>query len=99
MEKLVYYTKLFDSYKGLLNDNEQTTFSSYYENDLSMQEIADNKGVSKSAIGATIKTVEMKLTNFEKILHLEEKEERLAHLMSKITEENIKSEIESIIKM
>ena len=65
MEKFVYYTKLFDCYQGLLNEHERNTFSSYYEENLSMQEIANNRGVSKSAIGATIKKVEMKLTTFE----------------------------------
>lgn len=99
MEKLVYYTKLFDSYKGLLNENEKTIFSSYYEENLSMQEIADIKGVSKSAIGSTVKTVEMKLTNYEKILHLEEKEELLMHLLEQIPEEPWKKSLEKIIKM
>lgn len=98
MEKFVYYTKLFDCYKGLLNENERITFSSYYEENLSMQEIADNRGVSKSAIGATIKNVELKLATYERILHLEAKEEQLQKLLKTIEEESLKKEIEKIMK-
>lgn len=98
MEKFVYYTKLFDCYKNLLNINEIVTFSSYYEDNLSMQEIADNRGISKSAIGATIKNVEMKLTNYERVLHLEAKHEKLLALMETINDEKIKKELEKIMK-
>jgi len=98
MEKFVYYTKLFDCYKELLNENEKNTFSSYYENNLSMQEIAENRGVSKSAIGATIKNVEMKLTSYERVLHLESKQEKLNNLIKTIQDENLKKELEKILK-
>lgn len=98
MEKFVYYAKLFDCYKGLLNENERLTFSSYYEDDLSMQEIADNRKVSKSAIGSTMKNVELKLATFERILHLEAKQERLVNLYNKIEDETIKEELKKIMK-
>lgn len=98
MEKFVYYTKLFDCYKNLLNSHEKEIFSSYYEENLSMQEIADNRGVSKSAIGATIKNVEMKLASYERVLHLEAKHEKMLALLQKIKDEKLKKEIEKIMK-
>lgn len=98
MEKFLYYTKLFDCYKCLLNENERSTFSSYYEENLSMQEIADNKKVSKSAIGASIKNTELKLATFEQALHLEAKQEKLAKIITKIDNENIRKELEQIMK-
>lgn len=98
MEKFVYYTKLFDCYKNLLNENERDTFSYYYEENLSMQEIADSRSVSKSAIGATIKNVEMKLTSYERLLHLEAKQEQLRALLETITDEKLKAQIEKIMK-
>lgn len=97
MEKFVYYTKLFDCYKDLLSSIEKTTFSYYYEENLSMQEIAETRGVSKSAIGATIKNVEMKLTSYERVLHLEAKQEKIANLLKKIEDESIKIELEKIM--
>lgn len=98
MEKFVYYTKLFDCYKELLSPHEKKTFSSYYEENLSMQEIADNRGVSKSAIGSTIKNVEIKLASFERALHLEAKQEKFARLVQTINDELLKKELEKIMK-
>lgn len=98
MEKFVYYAKLFDCYKNLLSQHERKIFSDYYEENLSMQEIADNRGVSKSAIGATIKNVELKLTTFESALHLEAKQEKLEELINTLKDEKLKKEFERITK-
>ena len=70
MEKFVKYNKLFDCYEKLLTSKERDTFKEYYEEDLSLQEIADNNNVSRSAIHKTIKTVEEKLDFYEKNLKL-----------------------------
>ncbi len=98
MEKFIYYTRLFDCYKKLLNEKECSTFSMYYEDNLSMQEIADNKGVSKSAIGSSIKNTEMKLTTYEKALHLEARLEKIRKLLTKIEDEKIRESLEQILK-
>ena len=70
MEEYVYYTILFDIYKGLLTDNEIECFNAYYCEDFSMQEIADYKNVSRSAISKNIRTVIDKLNDFENKLHM-----------------------------
>jgi hypothetical protein len=97
MEKFLYYTRLFDCYKKLLSENECATFSSYYEDNLSMQEIADNKGVSKSAVGASLKNTEMKLTAYEQALHLEARLEKIRKLIPKIKDEKIRESLEQIL--
>ena len=43
MENVVYYTYLFDYYKELLTLTQKIYFEDYYFNNLSLQEIADNK--------------------------------------------------------
>lgn len=68
MENREYLNKLFDIYKELLTDVEQETFISYYIEDLSLSEIAENRGISKSSVGKTLSGVEEKLLNYEKIL-------------------------------
>ncbi len=98
MEKFVYYTKLFDCYKKLLSPQEALTFSYYYEEDLSLQEIAECRGVSKSAIGATIKNVELKLATYENALHLEARKSNLLRIITTIEDENLKLELEKILK-
>ena len=63
MEKYVYYGMLFDIYQGLLKDNNKEIFKWYYEENLTLQEIADNLGVSKSYIGRIIKNTEKNWMN------------------------------------
>lgn len=79
MEKFVKYNKLFDCYERLLTDKERNTFKDYYEEDLSLQEIADNNNVSRSAIHKTIKNVEEKLDFYEDSL-------KLCNLLDKLKE-------------
>lgn len=72
MEEHIYYNNLFDCYGELLTLNEKECFKSYYSEDLSLKEIAENNSVSRSAVHKTVKTVIEKLENYESILHLYE---------------------------
>ena len=58
MDKFLYYNDLFNIYKELLTKKEQVIFSDYYEENLSMGEIAENLSITRSAVGSTINTVE-----------------------------------------
>jgi len=71
MENREYLNKLFDIYKELLTNIEQDTFINYYIEDLSLSEIAENRGISKSSVGKTLNGVEEKLKNYEKVLKIE----------------------------
>ena len=68
--KRIELNNLFDCYKSLLTDNEIKCFSDYYVHDLSLSEIATNNRVSKSAVGKTIKIVEIKLLDYESKLSI-----------------------------
>ncbi len=93
------YTILLDCYRNLLTEKELEVFISYYEQDLSISEIADNLNISRSAIHKKIKIVEDKLDNYEKILKLASKNQRLLELVSNLKEEKIKKEIIEIIDL
>lgn len=97
MKKLEHYTKLFDIYKNVLKDEEKNIFSDYYEEDLSMQEIADNYNVSKSAIGKKIKNIEIKLDNYESLLNVGKNNEKLEKLLLEDDINKIKKEISIIL--
>ena len=98
MEKFVKYNKLFDSYEKLLTDKERETFKDYYEEDLSLQEIADNNNVSRSAIHKTIKNVEEKLDFYENNLKLSEIIDKLKELENINEIETIKSKINEMLE-
>lgn len=72
MNEVVYYNELFDIYGFLLTDKQKEIFSLYYEENLSLSEIAEYKKVSKSYIGKIINDTKKKLEFYEKnIKHYE----------------------------
>lgn len=93
MKKVVYYNQLFDAYKKLLKEEEQQIFADYYEEDLSMQEIADNISISKSAVGKKIKNIEQKLDTYEQKLKVVEKNQILENLLEEKDLDKIKEKI------
>ena len=97
MEKFVKYNKLFDCYEMLLTDKEKSSFKDYYEEDLSLQEIAENNNVSRSAIHKTIKNVEEKLDFYESNLKLCYLLDELKKAMND-DEKNIKNKLEQLLK-
>lgn len=80
-EELIYYNELFDLYGNLLNNREREIFTLFYEEDLSLQEIANLRQVSKSAIGKTIKTINEKLNEYETKLNFLQKDQLLKKLI------------------
>ena len=77
MESREYFNSLYDIYKELLTEKEQIAFEEHYVEDLSMQEIADNLNVSKSNIGMIVKRAEQKLEEYERKLHILEKNTKI----------------------
>ncbi|HIR74759.1 TPA: DNA-binding protein [Candidatus Ventrenecus avicola] len=97
MDKVLYFNNLFTIYKELLTAKEQEIFSLYYEENLSMGEIALNKSISRSAVGNTIKIVENKLEKYESILRILEKEEKLKEMISRCENEKLRTELETLL--
>ncbi|WP_311482475.1 YlxM family DNA-binding protein [uncultured Anaerococcus sp.] len=70
MEKIVKVAQLYDIYGALLNEKQKDVINCYYNEDLSLQEIADNDGRSKQAISDMINRSVDKLFEFENELSL-----------------------------
>lgn len=98
MEKFVYYSILLDIYGFLITEKKRKIFSLYYDENLTMQEIADLMKVSKSFIGSSIKTTEQKLTNLENKLQILKNNEKLKEILTINNVEKIHQEISKIIK-
>lgn len=73
LENNDYFNNLIAWYGTLLTDNQLDIMQSYYQEDLSLAEIAKNNNVSRSAIFDTIKRSENILINYEEKLQLYEK--------------------------
>ena len=98
MEDFVYYNNLYDVYSELLTDKEQEAFRDYYQEDLSLSEIADSKSISRSAVQKMVKTVIEKLNYYEEKLHLYKEHEILRNLLNVNDIEKIKKEIREIVE-
>lgn len=98
MENFVKYNKLFDCYSKLLTKKEINCFKDYYEEDLSLQEIAENNNVSRSAVHKTIKNVTEKLEDYENKLGLCKLIEQLEEIESIDDIIVIKEKISEILK-
>lgn len=70
MDEILYFTSLFDLYKDVLTENQRETFSLYFFENLTLEEIATNRGVSKNAISKAIKTAKDDLQRLERQLHM-----------------------------
>ena len=97
MEEFVYYNNLFDIYGSLLTEKEQVTFKDYYQEDLSLSEIANENNISRAAVQKTIKNVLDKLKYYEDMLHVYDKNVRLSNLLQEDNIGVIKNEIEKIL--
>ena len=66
----IYLNNLYDIYQSLLTLKEIKIFQSYYIEDLSLQEIATNEKVSRTAISKTLERTKNKLLKLENNLHI-----------------------------
>lgn len=98
MEDFIYYNNLFLIYKDLLKDSNRDIFDLYYGDNLSMQEIADIKNISKSRVGIIIKNVTRELDKYEEVLKLYEKEKIINELLEYSDIKIIKNKLKEIIK-
>ncbi len=96
-EEYIYYNALFDLYGNLLNEREQEIYRLFYEEDLSLQEIAEIRRISKSAVGSAIATLTKKLQEYEEKLRFLKKEQALKKMISKISDESLKEKILKIL--
>ena len=96
MEQRDYLIILYDYYGELLSDDNKKYFEDYYFDNLSLGEIADNRGISRNAVHKHIKTCESKLIFYEEKLSLYNKDKRLREVLKEVKNEKIKEKIEEI---
>ena len=72
-EKNLRLSVLFDAYGALLTSDQQNMFDLYYNEDLSLAEIAEHTGLSRQGVRYAIKHAEEALINYEEKLGLSKK--------------------------
>ena len=89
MEENVKISMLLDIYGKLLTEKQYFLLDDYYNQDLSLSEIAENEGITRQAVRDNLKKGENKLFEYEEKLEFMKKtliqEEKIASILSKIS--------------
>lgn len=89
MEEKVKMSMLLEIYGKLLTDKQYNLLNDYYNQDLSLTEIAENEEITRQAVRDFLKKGEKKLFEYEEKLKVMEKnrvqEEKIADILSEIS--------------
>ncbi|MCQ2798875.1 MAG: DNA-binding protein [Bacilli bacterium] len=96
IEKREEATRLYERYGSLLTTTQQEVFSDYYLYDLSLSEIAENRGISRAAISDSLHKSMEKLGEFEAKLGLIKKEEEIKSLLEELSSDSSKTKDEAL---
>lgn len=77
---------LLDHYGAMLTDKQREVIDLYYNDDLSLAEIAEQEGITRQGVRDNIKRGEAQLIEMEEKLHAARRFERLAALVSEADE-------------
>ena len=107
MEKNVQIGILLDIYGKLLTEKQRQLLEDYYNNDLSLSEIAENENITRQAVRDNLKKGENNLLEYEEKLKIMEKNlisqnkinsalKDIENLKNKVSDKDIKKSLQSI---
>lgn len=103
MEKNVKISMLLQIYGKLLTEKQYELLDDYYNNDLSLSEIAENLGITRQAVRDNKSKGENKLFEYEEKLNIMKKtlelDEKIAIVLSEITKLKTKSSDKEVAKV
>lgn len=68
----ISFIRLWDVYNGLLTPTQQEITDMYFNLDLTLSEIAEQKGVTRQGVSECLKTCKKQLEEYENKLHIAE---------------------------
>lgn len=104
MERKVEISMLLQIYGKLLTKKQQDVMNLYYNDDLSLSEIAEINKISRQGVNDIIKKGETNLLEYEKVLHIMKTTETNTKMidsiifeLSKIDDNTSKNELQKIL--
>ena len=85
-EKDLRVSVLLDYYAPMLTDKQRDVIDLYYNEDLSLSEIAEHEGITRQGVRDSIKRGEQTLYEMEEKFHLAERSRQYGEMMSRIAE-------------
>lgn len=105
MDKKVEISMLWQIYGKLLTEKQYEYINYYYNEDLSLSEIAENDGITRQAVRDIIKKGERKLFEYEekllfmkKTINQEQKIQRVLSNLAKIQKDSSDKQVNSILE-
>ena len=105
VEKNVKISMLLDIYGNLLTEKQNELLDDYYNNDLSLSEIAENENITRQAVRDIIKKGERKLFEYEeKLLFMRKtinQEKQIQHILlnlNKIQRDSSDKQVTNILE-
>lgn len=86
VEKKLQISKLLDYYGNMLTDKQRDFIDLYYNEDLSLAEIAEHENITRQGVRDSIKHGEQILLELESKLRLAERSETYFELNQKVSE-------------
>ena len=96
MDKQDKLILLFDYYGDLLSESQKNYFESYYFDNLSLGEIAENNNVSRNAVHKRIKASEEKLLFYEEKLGIYDKDKKVGKVLREYGDQKLIDKLKSI---
>ena len=87
MAKNLEISFLLDFYGDMLTDKQRDVVELYYNEDLSLAEIAAHSGITRQGVRDSIKRAESQLLEYEDRLHLAARFRRIEEVLSTIVRE------------
>ena len=84
MDKIYEQTMLFDFYGELLTDHQRSIYEDALYNDMSLGEIAEERGISRQGVHDLIRRCDKILQDYESKLHLVERFARAKETVGEI---------------
>jgi hypothetical protein len=69
----ISFIRLWDIYRGLLTPTQQEITDLYFNLDLTLSEIADEKGITRQGASECLRTCKKQLEEYEERLHIAQK--------------------------
>jgi predicted DNA-binding protein YlxM (UPF0122 family) len=82
--KSLRFSKLLDYYAPCLTEKQRDAAANFYNDDLSLGEIAENTGITRQAVRDNIKRAEMIMNDLEDKLHVADSAERFFALYDEL---------------
>ena len=105
MDKKVEISMLWEIYGSLLTDKQNEYIDYYYNQDLSLSEIAENDNITRQAVRDIIKKGERKLFEYEekllfmkKTIDQEQKIQQILLSLTKIQKDSSDKQVNSILE-